>query len=236
MAEWKKGFQKEGSIHRPSIIGVIIMKDENNPGEESRLDSSKFPKAVQRLADTMLGIDPSWQLKDWLQNKAEEDLKLLSSDLQREMLQAEQRLHRIESLSRRLDVDIKRGDVDVGQKNLFDCFDIVQRGLNISSDSTPNNPHTSTESDEFHPAGMLTNLLPNGETDDPFLAITAQHVLMQIGRLMEENVGVAPAEEIFNHLNERQIEDEEINEAINFLLLQGSIIEIDEDIFILGDE
>jgi hypothetical protein len=83
---------------------------------------------------------------------------------------------------------------------------------------------------------MLTNLLPSGETDDPFLAITAQHVLLQIGRLMEENVGVAPAEEIFNHLNERQIEDEEINEAINFLLLQGSIIEIDEDIFILGDE
>ncbi|HIG03902.1 MAG TPA: hypothetical protein EYQ53_05935 [Candidatus Poseidoniales archaeon] len=212
------------------------MKDENNPGEESRLDSSKLPKAVQRLADAMLGIDPAWQLKDWLQNKAEEDLKLLSADLQRETLQAEQRLHRIESLSRRLDVDVKGGDVDLGQKNLFDCFDIIQRGLNISSDSTPDSPYSSNECEEFHPAGMLTNLLPSGETDDPFLAITAQHVLLQIGRLMEENVGVAPAEEIFNHLNERQIEDEEINEAINFLLLQGSIIEIDEDIFILGDE
>ena len=82
----------------------------------------------------------------------------------------------------------------------------------------------------------MTNYLPGEDTDDPLLAITAQHVLLQISNLMDENMGVAPAEKIFQELNARQINDDEINEAINYLLMQASIIEIDEDIFTLNEE
>lgn len=236
MVEWKKGYYGEGSIHRPSTIGVLIVRDDNTPGDEARLDSSKLPEAVQRLANTMLGVEPTWNLRDWLQSKAEEELKLLSLDLQRELLQVEQRLHRIESLSKRLDVDINNGKTEVGQKNLFDCFDIVQRGLQHSTTDESDKTISSDEKDDLHPAGLLTNYLPGGDTDDPFLAITAQHILLQISNLMDEKDGAAPAEDIFQQLNDRQIDDDEINEAINFLLMQGSIIEVDEDLFTLGDD
>ena len=206
--------------------------DGHSEGNDANSRFRDYPEALQRLADTMIGIDPSWCIEDWLQSKAEEDLDILSVDFERARLQAEQQLYRIDSLSQRLDPEEKHNQ-NPAQRNLFDCFDdIVKRGL-ANAESGRIVGSSEERDSEPHPASYLTNLLPGLESDDPLLAITAQAILIEINNITQSGMDFAPLEFIVGSMFERGIAAEEIEEAIDHLLMQGEIHEVDDDCFVV---
>ena len=92
-----------------------------------RIDVRSLPESVARLWETMLRLDPSWDLSEWLDKRAGEELELVESHLGRERLRLEQRLHRIETLVKRLrrqrEVVERSTWMDPHQKNLFDVYE-----------------------------------------------------------------------------------------------------------------
>ena len=210
------------------------MRDDNSSeGNEAEPRFTDLPEAVQRLADAMIGIDANWCIEDWLQEKAKGDLEMLNIDLQRARLQAKQRLFRIESLEQRLELPDEVNGDGRSQRNLFDCFDIVERGLSNAQPKIPRHATATDESElEPHPASYLTALLPGEVCDDPFLAITAQSILFEIHRIVGEGKDSAPLEMIAEPLLIRKISEEEIEEALDHLLMQGEIHEVEDNCFI----
>ena len=78
---------------------------DNDPEENAsgpRIDVRNLPESVSHLWEAMLRQNPSWDLSKWLDERASEELELLQSHLGRERLRTEQRLHRIENLSKQM--------------------------------------------------------------------------------------------------------------------------------------
>jgi len=55
-------------------------------GGSPRIDIRALPDSVARLWETMLRLDPSWDLADWLDERANEELGLVEGHLGRERL------------------------------------------------------------------------------------------------------------------------------------------------------
>ena len=127
-----------------------------------------LPDSLVRLWDTMLRIDPNWDLAAWLEERADDELELVEAHLGRERLRLEQRLHRIETLVKKLkrQREVAGPDLlgDPHQKNLFDIFD---KTVNTQSSET-----IPEENDEPVVSGGIM-----GVDDDPLLAIVAEHIL-----------------------------------------------------------
>ena len=142
------------------------MAEDSRDKSEGRLRVDQLPLAVKRLIDVMAGVDPNFEIEDWLIKKANEDLALLDLDIERERIQLEQRIHRLESLAKRfIPEDIR--EIPKGQTNLFDCFDIPLPLKHLTDRIE------EIVDEEPHPAGTFINLLPDDGCDDPLLAVTA---------------------------------------------------------------
>ena len=193
--------------------------------KESKLRIEQMPSVVQHLLNTMLSLDPNFKLEEWLEQKAKEDLELIKSDIEREKIQLEQRLFRLENISNQMNpMDIR--EVPKGQTNLFDCFDIPGPFKHISDRID------SDEFDEPHPAGTFTNLFPNDDCDDPLLAVTAQMMLILVQEKIAKGESWFELGEIYEPLLNNGITIEECDEAIDHLLMTGQLHEIDDDCFI----
>ena len=192
--------------------------------ESPRIDVRTLPESVARLWETMLRLDPSWDLSSWLDEKALEELELVESHLGRERLRLEQRLHRIETLVKRLKRQrevVGTGIEDPHQKNLFDIYE-------ISSKSKEKDSETSEVGEPAVHFGSLD------VGDDPLLAIVAEHVLGLLElRLLE---GPAPVhfDSLMGDLIPLGIGVDDLDEAIAWLLQSELIIEIEEDSFSLN--
>ena len=204
---------------------VSIMAEDNREKSERGLQIDQMPPTVKRLIDAMVGIDPEFKIEDWLVKKANEDLEMLESDIAREKLQLEQRIHRLEAISKRLSPEDMR-EIPKGQTNLFDCFDIPLPLKHLT------NRIEEIVDEEPHPAGTFINLLPDDGCDDPLLAVTAQMMLI----LAQEKVGRGASwvelSELFSPLLENGISQDECNEALDHLLITGQIHEVDDDCFV----
>ena len=201
------------------------MAEDSRDKSEKRLRMDQMPLAVKRLVDTMIGIDPNFEIEDWLIQKANEDLALIELDIERERKQLEQRIHRLESLAKRLAPEDIR-EVPKGQTNLFDCFDIplpLKHLTDRIEDITDEEPH---------PAGTFINLLPNDGCDDPLLAVTAQMMLIVAQEKVGKGASWIDLEDLFSPLLENGISQEECDEALDHLLITSQIHEIDDDCFI----
>lgn len=201
------------------------MAEDSRDKSERRLRVDQMPLAVKRLVDTMIGIDPNFEIEDWLIRKANEDLALIELDIERERKQLEQRIHRLESLAKRLAPEDIR-EVPKGQTNLFDCFDIplpLKHLTDRIEDITDEEPH---------PAGTFINLLPNDGCDDPLLAVTAQMMLIVAQEKVGKGASWIDLEDLFSPLLENGISQEECDEALDHLLITSQIHEIDDDCFI----
>ena len=201
------------------------MAEDSRDKSERRLRLDQMPLAVKRLVDTMIGIDPNFEIEDWLIKKANEDLALIELDIERERKQLEQRIHRLESLAKRLAPEDIR-EVPKGQTNLFDCFDIplpLKHLTDRIEDITDEEPH---------PAGTFINLLPNDGCDDPLLAVTAQMMLIVAQEKVGKGASWIELEDLFSPLLENGISQEECDEALDHLLITSQIHEIDDDCFI----
>ena len=99
------------------------MAEESRDKSEGKLRVDQMPPAVRRLVDAMTGVDPYFDIEDWLISKANEDLVILEKDIEKERIQLEQRIHRLQTIAKRLSPEDIR-EIPQGQTNLFDCFDI----------------------------------------------------------------------------------------------------------------
>ena len=181
-----------------------------------------LPDSLVRLWDTMLRIDPNWDLAAWLEERADDELELVEAHLGRERLRLEQRLHRIETLVKKLkrQREVAGPDLlgDPHQKNLFDIFD---KSVNTqSSEAIPE------ENDEPVVSGAIM-----GVDDDPLLAIVAEHILGTIEVASLEDSSPVHFEDIIDGLQPMGISVDEIDEAIAYLLQHRQIIEIEQDFF-----
>jgi exonuclease VII small subunit len=158
-------------------------------------------------------------------------MDLISSDIAREKKISEQRLKRLEDIAKRLNPSTAEL-IDSGQRNLFDCFDLDydKSMLGLGARAVDNDDAGPTES---HPVNTFLELLPDSQGDDPLLAVACQLLLMTVESEIAKGEPVATLEKIISEMDSRGVSFEEIDEALEHLLMNGSIIEIDDDCFIL---
>ena len=211
------------------MIFFIGCQDYNRVMRDNRLRSDSLPIEVQKLCEVMAGIDPNWNLDEWLRNQANASLELISSELEVELKTAEQRLKRITDIKNR----ITNSDSETeqpGQMNLFDCFSIEYDKSIVGLGSwAVSNDENYTES---HPVSAFLDLLPNDQGDDPLLAVACQNLLIIIDGEISNGKDFATLELIVTELDKSGISFEEIDEAIEHLLMTGAIIEVEDDCFI----
>lgn len=189
-----------------------------------RIDVRTLPDSIARLWETMLRLEPQWDLSKWLDERATEELELVEVHLGRERLRLEQRLHRIEALVRKLKRkrEIAQGTswTDPHQRNLFDVYE-------------PATQVKSGESQQPEEVVPLVDLGALGTEDDPLLTIVSEHIMSII-----EEAGAADAEihfdEISDSLEPLGIRVDEIDEALAWLLQRRMVIELGQDIFGIG--
>jgi len=188
---------------------------------EPRIDVSTLPESVVQLWETMLRLDPRWDLSDWLDNRATEELELVEVHLGRERLRVEQRLHRIEALVRRLKRKREAAQgtswTDPHQRNLFDVYE-------------PSNEIRTKENCDSEEVVPLVDLGALGSDDDPLLAIVSEHIMNAIEESGSSNGGVH-FEVIIDTLEPLGIRADEIDEALSWLLQRRMVIEIEQDVF-----
>lgn len=211
---------------------ITSMADERQNEQERRISVEDLPDEVRQLADTMLGVNPNWNVHDWMVEQANLAMDLLAVDLLREKIVIDQRLQRLEDLGRRLEVTSDDTDgTDPHQTNLFDCFDLNEphafRGLGERVMDRP------AEEEERHPSNVFLDLLPHDNSDDPLLAIACQNIVMAVEHELANGEPVATLEAIFRHSRASNIEDAEADEALDHLLTTGLLLEVDDDCFIL---
>ena len=186
-----------------------------------RIDVRSLPDSVARLWETMLRLDPSWDLSEWLDKCATDELELVEGHLGRERLRLEQRLHRIETLVKRLrrqrEVTERSTWTDPNQRNLFDVYE------KDVSDVVPDNVD-----DEGVAAVDYGSL---DIDDDPLLAIVAEHVLSIIEEALEEGSNQVHFDSLVNELDTVGIRADEIDEAVAWLLQRRVITELEQDSF-----
>ena len=186
-----------------------------------RIDVRSLPESVARLWEPMLRLDPSWNLSEWLDERATEELELVESHLGRERLRLEQRMHRIETLVKRLrrqrEVVERSTWMDPHQKNLFDVYekDAEEAGLE----------QVETEGEAAVDFGSLDT------DDDPFLAIVSEHILGLIEESIESGEEQLHFDRLVAELEGFGIRTDEIDEAVAWLLHRRVIIELEQDSF-----
>ena len=189
--------------------------------ESPRIDVRSLPDSVARLWETMLRLDPSWDISEWLDKRATEELELVESHLGRESLRLEQRLHRIETLVKRLqrqrEVVERSTWIDPRQKNLFDVYEKNAEKKESREDDV--------EGDAAVDFGSLD------ADDDPFLAIVSEHILGLIEESIESGEEQLHFDRLVAELEGFGIRTDEIDEAVAWLLHRRVIIELEEDSF-----
>ena len=211
------------------MIFFIGCQDYNLVMRDNRLRSDSLPIEVQKLCEVMAGIDPNWNLDEWLRNQANASLELISSELEVELKTAEQRLKRITDIKNRITNSDSKTE-QPGQMNLFDCFSIeYDKSIVGLGSRAVSNDENYTES---HPVSAFLDLLPNDQGDDPLLAVACQNLLIIIDGEISNGKDFATLELIVTELDKSGISFEEIDEAIEHLLMTGAIIEVEDDCFI----
>ena len=198
-------------------------------GQETRglIDVNALPEPVRRMAEVMTGLDPEWTIDGWLTQQAEQTLALLRHDLKRERLLLEQRQLRLDDLEQRIHPNPEK---DEHQMYIFDCFGLDED--NTFTWLSQRGEKQRIEEGEAHGAEAFIELLPDDQVDDPLLAVACQLVVMIVDGEIEKGEPVATINVIFERMLEHGVEEEEIDEAFDYLLTTGGLIEVDDDCFI----
>lgn len=201
------------------------MVDESHENSEGEIRIGNMPIKVKLLVDTMLAIDPGFDLTEWLVMKAEEDLTLINADLVRERIQLEQRLKRLETIKSRMAPEDIR-EFPQGQTNLFDCFDVPDPLKHLTERIE------NMLDQEPHPAGSFLGLTSDESCDDPLLAVTAQMMMIAAHDKIGTGANWADLSDLYTPLLENGIDPVECDEALDHLISTGQLHEIDDDCFI----
>ena len=203
------------------------MENSSDDSEGSpRIDVRTLPDSIAELWETMLRLDPSWDISMWLDERAKEELQLIEGQLGREKLRLEQRLHRLETLAKRLkrQREVAEGIIrkDPHQKNLFDIYENENKhDVEIEK---------GEDEVEGFPAVDYTNLEFG---DDPLLAIVSEHIIHVMEILNSKGLTSIHFDLLLQELSEIGIRDNEVDEAITWLLQRQIVIELEQDHFAL---
>lgn len=203
----------------------------SEPDESTKIDAGTLPVELRELWEVMLRLDPHWNIEEWLAKRASEELKLVESNLAKEKMRLEQRLSRVTVLAERMrrrgiQIDEIKWN-DPHQRNLFDIFPHEQEVEELEQEG-------AEPIDEEHPAAILLDYLPGETGDDPLLAIVAQHILLEMDDLLSEGSLPVSLDELGDSLESQGINPDEVIEALEWLLHQGEISEVDEDKFTIN--
>ena len=202
-------------------LGMDRKSEEGRDGP--KIDVRTLPESVSILWESMLRQNPNWDLSNWLDERATEELELLESHLGREKLRFEQRLHRIENLANQMKRRRERESTtpvkEPGQMNLFDIYD--------SSKSGENENHEG----KFD-ALPLVDFGSLGAEDDPLLAYVSEKILIAIEDSCSQGEGLH-FNDIVSLLRSPVISSDDIDESISWLLQKRDIIEIERDVFVI---
>lgn len=203
----------------------------SEPDESTKIDAGTLPVELRELWEVMLRLDPHWNIEEWLAKRASEELKLVEANLAKEKMRLEQRLSRVTVLAERMrrrgiQIDEIKWN-DPHQRNLFDIFPHEQDVEELEQES-------AEPIDEEHPAAILLDYLPGETGDDPLLAIVAQHILLEMDELLSEGNLPVSLDELGDSLESQGINPDEVIEALEWLLHQGEIAEVDEDKFTIN--
>ncbi len=194
--------------------------------ETPRIDIKALPDSVARLWETMLRIEPNWDLSKWLDERAQDELELVEGHLGRERLRLEQRLHRIETLVKRLkrqrEVTDGVGITDPNQKNLFDVYENNQESSYKGKKG---------KNEDVDVGEAIVDFGALGFDDDPLLAIVSEHILSRMERERISGNNVVHYSDLVKKFKTLAIDEKEIDEAISILLQKRMIVELDQDIF-----
>ena len=194
--------------------------------ETPRIDIKALPDSVARLWETMLRIEPNWDLSKWLDERAQDELELVEGHLGRERLRLEQRLHRIETLVKRLkrqrEVTDEVGITDPNQKNLFDVYENNQESSYKGKKG---------KNEDVDVGEAIVDFGALGFDDDPLLAIVSEHILSMMERERISGNNVVHYSDLVKKFKTLAIDEKEIDEAISILLQKRMIVELDQDIF-----
>ena len=200
-------------------MGTNSEEDKGGP----KIDIRTLPESVSLLWESMLRKNPNCDLSKWLDERAHEELELLESHLGREKLRYEQRLHRIENLSKQMS---RRGESagtsplpDPNQRNLFDVYG--------PSEEIPHGEGKETDGVPLVDLGTLST------EDDLLLAYISQRILIVIEEANEKGEGLH-FDNIIRLMESPGITAEDIDESISWLLQKNEIIEIERDVFVIS--
>ena len=202
-------------------MGTNSEEDKSGP----KIDIRTLPESVSLLWESMLRKNPNWDLSEWLDERANEELELLESHLGREKLRYEQRLHRIENLSKQMSRRRESAGTsplpDPNQRNLFDVYG--------PSEEVP--PAEGKEIDGV----PLVDLGSLSADDDLLLAYISQKILIVIEEANEKGQGLH-FDNIIRLMESPGITSEDIDESISWLLQKNEIIEIERDVFVISSK
>ena len=202
-------------------MGTNSEEDKSGP----KIAIRTLPESVSLLWESMLRKNPNWDLSEWLDERANEELELLESHLGREKLRYEQRLHRIENLSKQTSRRRESAGTsplpDPNQRNLFDVYG--------PSEEVP--PAEGKEIDGV----PLVDLGSLSADDDLLLAYISQKILIVIEEANEKGEGLH-FDNIIRLMESPGITSEDIDESISWLLQKNEIIEIERDVFVISSK
>ena len=202
-------------------MGTNSEEDKSGP----KIDIRTLPESVSLLWESMLRKNPNWDLSEWLDERANEELELLESHLGREKLRYEQRLHRLENLSKQMSRRRESAGTsplpDPNQRNLFDVYG--------PSEEVP--PAEGKEIDGV----PLVDLGSLSADDDLLLAYISQKILIVIEEANEKGEGLH-FDNIIRLMESPGITSEDIDESISWLLQKNEIIEIERDVFVISSK
>jgi hypothetical protein len=224
----------EGITSSTVTIGnlAVTARGPYDTDESAKIDASTLPVEVRDLWETMLRLNPNWRIEDWMINRAKEEMKIIEVNLAKERMRLEQRLGRVNTLSelmrkKGIDVDEIKWN-DPHQRNLFDIFSSEAEAVDVDASDE------EEIEEEAHPATILLDYLPSDGGDDPLMAIVAQLILLIFDDAAAEGKLPLSLEEIGGELEGRGVNPDEVIEALEWLLENSEIIEIDEDQFTLN--
>ena len=202
-------------------MGTNSEEDKSGP----KIDIRTLPESVSLLWESMLRKNPNWDLSEWLDERANEELELLESHLGREKLRYEQRLHRIENLSKQMSRRRESAGTsplpDPNQRNLFDVYG--------PSEEVPPVEGKEIDGVPLVDLGSLT------ADDDLLLAYISQKILIVIEEANEKGQGLH-FDDIIRLMESPGITSEDIDESISWLLQKNEIIEIERDVFVISSK
>ncbi len=198
--------------------------DPSESGRKADRAFSVLPDELHELTHLRQAIDPNWDPLQWIRERADEEMRMLEADLDRELLQLDMKKIRLEKVSTKLGMKWSGSDKnnDPLQTNLFDDFLIkinvkdgffLERAIHIQE---------SEHDIEF------------GE-DDPFDTLSRRCIIQSMIEA-EANGNSMTDAKIVEVCTNGGLTLVEIRSAIEHLLASGEIIEVNCEEYIMGDE